>query len=82
MASIIPISRQFDQPTLQHLMAADAVVQRYRTLFALFKVPEVVPNRHADALHHARCELRACRRHARKGEQQFCRVSQQETAHG
>src|SRR6266566_6358963 len=35
MASLIPISRQFDQPTLQHLMAADAVVQRYRTLFAL-----------------------------------------------
>src|SRR5437868_6094240 len=45
MASIIPISRQFDQPTLQHLMAADAVVQRYRTLFALFDWNAIDPPR-------------------------------------
>jgi hypothetical protein len=36
MSSIIPISQQFDQPTMSHLIAADAVVQRYRTQFALF----------------------------------------------
>src|SRR3989440_2891953 len=36
MSPIIPFSRQFDQPTIHHLIAADAVVQRYRTLFALF----------------------------------------------
>src|SRR3989441_7059868 len=36
MSPIIPFSRQVDQPTMHHLLAADAVVQRYRTLFALF----------------------------------------------
>jgi len=36
MSPIIPFSRLFDQPTLQHLLATDAVVQRYRRLFALF----------------------------------------------
>src|SRR6266699_495161 len=36
MSPIIPFSRQFDQPTMHHLLAADAGVQRYRTLFALF----------------------------------------------
>ncbi len=36
MPPIIPISRQFDQPTLSKLMDTDPVVQRYRTLFALF----------------------------------------------
>ncbi len=36
MTSIIPISRHFDQPTMSKLIDADAVVQRYRTLFALF----------------------------------------------
>src|SRR5438445_13822544 len=36
MAPIIPISRQFDQPTLGKLIDADSVVHRYRTLFALF----------------------------------------------
>src|SRR5436309_2991135 len=36
MTPIIPISRPFDQPTMHSLMAADTVVQRYRTLFALF----------------------------------------------
>src|SRR5712691_11089338 len=36
MSPIIPFSRSFDQPTTHHLMAADAVVQRYRTVFALF----------------------------------------------
>src|SRR5438128_323127 len=34
MAPIIPLSRQFDQPTMHHLIAADVVVQRYRKLFA------------------------------------------------
>jgi len=36
MASIIPISRHFDQPTLQYLIDSDAVVLRYRAQFALF----------------------------------------------
>ena len=36
MSPIIPCSRLFDQPTMHHLLATDAVVQRYRTLFALF----------------------------------------------
>ena len=36
MSPIIPISRQFDQPTLHNLIDADPVVQRYRALFALF----------------------------------------------
>src|SRR5713101_5127956 len=36
MTPIIPSSQQFDQPTLGKLMDADPVVQRYRTLFALF----------------------------------------------
>ncbi len=36
MSPIIPFSRQFDQPTMRHLLAADAGVQRYRTVFALF----------------------------------------------
>src|SRR5229473_2748408 len=36
MSPIIPFSRPFDQPTMHHLLAADAIVQRYRTLFALF----------------------------------------------
>jgi hypothetical protein len=35
MASIIPISCQFDQQTIGKIIAADAIVQRYRTLFAL-----------------------------------------------
>jgi hypothetical protein len=45
MTSIIPISRQLDQPTMHHLMAADAVVQRYRTLFALFDWSQIDPPR-------------------------------------
>ncbi len=45
MTPIIPISRQFDQPTLHHLMAADAVVQRYCTLFALFDWRVIDPPR-------------------------------------
>jgi hypothetical protein len=45
MASILPLSRQFDQPTMQHLMAADTVVQRYRTLFALFDWSAIDPPR-------------------------------------
>jgi len=36
MTPIIPSSQQFDQPTLGKLMDVDPVVQRYRTLFALF----------------------------------------------
>jgi hypothetical protein len=35
MASIIPISCQFDQQTIDKIIAADALVQRYRSLFAL-----------------------------------------------
>ena len=33
---ILPCSQHVDQPTLSKLIAADAVVQRYRALFALF----------------------------------------------
>src|SRR5438067_9388778 len=36
MNPIIPFSPQFDQSTLGKLIDADPVVQRYRTLFALF----------------------------------------------
>src|SRR5260370_17719604 len=36
MPPIIPISQHFDQPTLSKLLEADALVQRYRRLFALF----------------------------------------------
>src|SRR5947199_3952680 len=36
MKPIIPFSPQFDQSTLGKLIDADPVVQRYRTLFALF----------------------------------------------
>jgi len=36
MPLIIPISQHFDQPTLSKLLEADALVQRYRRLFALF----------------------------------------------
>src|SRR6266702_3527925 len=36
MPPIIPISRQFDQTMLGKLIDTDPVVQRYRTLFALF----------------------------------------------
>ena len=36
MPPIIPISRHFDQPTLCKIIEADALVQRYRALFALF----------------------------------------------
>lgn len=36
MPPIIPISQHFDQPTLSKMIDADAIVQRYRTLFALF----------------------------------------------
>src|SRR5437588_6725640 len=45
MAPILPISRQFDQPTMHHLIAADVVVQRYRTLFALFDWSAIDPPR-------------------------------------
>ena len=34
--SILPYSRRFDQQTMSHLLDADPLVQRYRTLFALF----------------------------------------------
>ena len=36
MPPIIPISQHFDQPTLSKLIDADSIVQRYRSLFALF----------------------------------------------
>ena len=45
MSPIIPCSRLFDQSTLQHLIAADAVVQRYRSLFALFDWSAMDPPR-------------------------------------
>src|SRR2546430_7698233 len=35
MASIIPISQQFDQQTISKIIAADALLQRYHRLFAL-----------------------------------------------
>jgi hypothetical protein len=35
MVSIIPISHHFDQQTIRKIIAADALVQRYRALFAL-----------------------------------------------
>src|SRR2546427_10246701 len=35
MTPIIPISRQFDQQTLCKIIAADALVQRHRAIFAL-----------------------------------------------
>ena len=35
MVPIIPISCQFDQQTISKIIAADALVQRYRALFAL-----------------------------------------------
>ena len=43
--SIIPYSSTFDQSTMRKLIEHDAVVQRYRTFFALFDwsvVPEPV----------------------------------------
>ena len=36
MISIIPISRPFDQSTLEQMRDADPIVQRYRARFALF----------------------------------------------
>src|SRR5260370_13329069 len=36
MRAIIRISRHFDRPTLCNIIEADALVQRYRALFALF----------------------------------------------
>ncbi len=36
MPPIIPVSRSFDQQTLAKLIEIDALVQRYRALFALF----------------------------------------------
>src|SRR6266567_9517136 len=35
MVPIIPISHHFDQQTISKIIAADALVQRYRALFAL-----------------------------------------------
>ena len=35
MVSIIPSSHHFDQQTISKIIAADALVQRYRALFAL-----------------------------------------------
>lgn len=56
MVSIIPISREFDQQTMSQIIAADAVVQRYRRLFALLDWrpledcdPAVSPGRPAHA---------------------------------
>jgi hypothetical protein len=47
MPPIIPISEHFDQPTLSKMIDADALVQRYRTLFALFDWSTIdTPARH------------------------------------
>src|SRR5712692_12050343 len=43
MPPIIPISQHFDQSTLDRLREADPVVQRYRTLFALFDWSAIDP---------------------------------------
>src|SRR5947209_20528182 len=43
MNPIIPSSQQFDQSTLGKLIDADPVVQRYRTLFALFDWTSLEP---------------------------------------
>jgi hypothetical protein len=45
MPSIIPVSRLFDQSTLHSLLATDAVVHRYRRLFALFDWSAIDPPR-------------------------------------
>lgn len=45
MPPIIPISRQFDQPTLSKIIDADPVVQRYRAQFALFDWSAIDPPR-------------------------------------
>ena len=37
MVPIIPISHHFDQQTISKIIAADALVQRYRALFALLE---------------------------------------------
>src|SRR6266513_5739823 len=43
MPPIIPISRQFDQPTLSKMIDADPVVQRSRAQFALFDWSAIDP---------------------------------------
>src|SRR5712692_5749344 len=43
MPPIIPISQHFDQSTLGKLLDANAVVQRYRRLFALFDWSAIDP---------------------------------------
>lgn len=45
MPPIIPISRQFDQSTLSHILEADPLVQRYRACFALFDWSAIDPPR-------------------------------------
>jgi hypothetical protein len=45
MPPIIPISRQFDQPTLGKMIDADPVVQRYRARFALLDWSAIDPPR-------------------------------------
>jgi hypothetical protein len=45
MSSIIPISRQFDQPTLDTIINTDPIVQRYRARFALFDWSAIDPPR-------------------------------------
>jgi hypothetical protein len=45
MPPIIPISRQFDQSTLEQMRDADPVVQRYRARFALFDWSAIDPPR-------------------------------------
>jgi hypothetical protein len=45
MPPIIPISRHFDQSTLEHMRDADPIVQRYRARFALFDWSGIDPPR-------------------------------------
>jgi hypothetical protein len=45
MTAIIPISRPFDQSTLEQMREADPIVQRYRARFALFDWSAIDPSR-------------------------------------
>ncbi len=50
MPPVIPVSRSFDQQTLAKLIEIDALVQRYRALFALFDWSPFDPNLHSRIL--------------------------------
>src|SRR5712691_2944316 len=63
MPPIIPISQQFDQPTMGKLIDADPLVQRYRSQFALFDwtalEPAVKPTGPGRPAHPKRAYLKA-----------------------